>query len=59
MRRIDYVLNAKDPIKVIVEEFNLALDCCKCPYDDECDGTNCNCREGLRKYLEENIEEKE
>ena len=56
MRRIDYVLNAKDHIKVLVEEFNLALDCCKCPYDDECDGTNCNCREGLRKYLEEDIE---
>ena len=56
MKRIDYVLNAKDLIKVLVEEFNLALDCCKCPYDDECDGTNCNCREGLRKYLEEDIE---
>ena len=41
MRRIDYVLNAKDPIKVLVEEFNLALDCCKCPYDDECNGICC------------------
>ena len=56
MRRIDYLLNAKDHIKVLVEEFNLALDCCKCPYDDECDGTNCNCREGLIEYLEEDIE---
>ena len=56
MRRIDYLLNAKDPIKVLVKEFDLELDCCKCPYDDECDGTNCNCREGLRKYLEEDIE---
>ena len=55
MRRIDYLLNAKDPIKVLVEEFNLELDCCKCPYDDECDWKDCNCREGLRKYLETDI----
>ena len=56
MRRIDYVLNAKDPIKVLVEEFNLALDCCKCPYDDECDVRDTDCREGLIEYLEEDIE---
>ena len=56
MRRIDYVLNAKDHIKVLVEEFNLALDCCKCPYDDECDVHDTACREGLIEYLEEDIE---
>ena len=56
MRRIDYVLNAKDPIKVLVEEFDLALDCYECPYTNKFDGRNCDCREGLRKYLEEDIE---
>ena len=56
MRRIDYLLNAKDPIKVLVEEFDLALDCYECPYTNKFDGRNCDCREGLRKYLEEDIE---
>ena len=56
MKRIDYVLNAKDPIKVLVEEFDLALDCYECPYTNKFDGRNCDCREGLRKYLEEDIE---
>ena len=56
MIRIDYVLNAKDPIKVLVEEFDLALDCYECPYTNKFDGRNCDCREGLRKYLEEDRE---
>ena len=56
MRRIDYLLNAKDPMKVLVEEFDLALDCYECPYTNKFDGRNCDCREGLRKYLEEDIE---
>ena len=56
MRRIDYVLNAKDPIKVLVEEFDLGLDCCKCHYDDECDGISVNCNDGFIKYLEQEIE---
>ena len=56
MRRIDYLLNAKDPIKVLVEEFDLALDCCECQYDGECDGMNVNCNGGFIKYLWEDIE---
>ena len=56
MRRIDYVLNAKDPIKVLVEEFNLALDCCKCPYDDECDVRDTDCDDAFIEYLEQDIE---
>ena len=56
MRRIDYLLNAKDPIKVLVEEFDLALDCYECPYTNKFDGRNCDCREGLIEYLEEDIE---
>ena len=56
MRRIDYLLNAKDPMKVLVEEFDLALDCYECPYTNKFDGRNCDCREGFRKYLEEDIE---
>lgn len=56
MRRIDYVLNAKDPIKVLVEEFDLGLDCCECHYDDECDGISVNCNDGFIKYLEQEIE---
>ena len=56
MRRIDYLLNAKDPIKVLVEEFNLALDCCKCPYDDECDVRDTDCDDAFVEYLEQNIE---
>ena len=56
MRRIDYLLNAKDPIGVLLEEFDLDLKCYKCPYTNKFDGRNCDCREGLRKYLEEDIE---
>ena len=56
MRRIDYLLNAKDPMKVLVNEFDLTVGCGECPYDDECDGCNCICEEGLRKYLEQDIE---
>ena len=56
MRRIDYLLNAKDPIGVLVEEFDLDLKCYKCPYTNKFDGRNCDCREGLIEYLEEDIE---
>lgn len=56
MKRIDYILNAKDLIKVLVEEFDLGLDCCKCHYDDECDGISVNCNDGFIKYLEQKIE---
>ena len=56
MRRIDYLLNAKDPIGVLVEEFDLDLQCYKCPYTNKFDGRNCDCREGLIEYLEQNIE---
>ena len=56
MRRIDYLLNAKDPIGVLVEEFDLDLKCYKCPYTNKFDGRNCDCREGLIEYLEQNIE---
>ena len=53
MRRIDYLLNAKDPIKVLVKEFDLELDCCGCPHDDECHG---HCDDAFVEYLEQNIE---
>lgn len=56
MKRIDYLLNAKDPIKVLVEKFDLALDCCECQYDDECDGMGVDCNDGFIKYLEQEIE---
>ena len=56
MRRIDYLLNAKDPIGVLVEEFDLDLKCYECPYTNKFDGRNCDCREGLIEYLEEDIE---
>lgn len=56
MKRIDYILNAKDPIKVLVEKFDLALDCCECQYDDECDGMGVDCNDGFIKYLEQEIE---
>ena len=56
MKRIDYLLNAKDPIGVLVEEFDLDLKCYKCPYTNKFDGRNCDCREGLIEYLEEDIE---
>ena len=56
MRRIDYLLNVKDPIGVLLEEFDLDLKCYKCPYTNKFDGRNCDCREGLKEYLEEDIE---
>ena len=56
MRRIDYVLNAKDLIKVLVEEFNLALDCYGCPDYSGCDVCNGNCYNAFIEYLEEDIE---
>ena len=54
MRRIDYVLNAKDPIKVLVKEFDLELDCCGCPHDTKCEGIYCD--DAFVEYLEQNIE---
>ena len=56
MKRIDYLLNAKDPIKVLVEKFDLALDCCECQYDDECDGMGVDCKSAFIKYLKQDIE---
>ena len=54
MKRIDYILNSKDPIKVLVEEFNLEGNCCVCP------GLNYDCEERcgyyLKQYLEQEIE---
>ena len=54
MRRIDYLLNAKDPIKVLVKEFDLELDCCGCPHDTKCEGIYCD--DAFVEYLEQNIE---
>ena len=54
MRRIDYLLNAKDPIKVLVKEFDLELDCCGCPHDTKCHGHYCD--DAFVEYLEQNIE---
>ena len=54
MRRIDYLSNAKDPIKVLVKEFDLELDCCGCPHHDECDGIYCD--DAFVEYLEQDIE---
>ena len=56
MRRIDYLLNAKDPIKVLVEEFDLELDCYGCPDYSGCDVCNGNCYNAFIEYLEEDIE---
>ena len=53
MRRIDYLLNAKDPIGVLIGEFDLQLDCYECPYTDECHG---HCDDAFIEYLEQNIE---
>ena len=54
MRRIDYLSNAKDPIKVLVKEFDLELDCCGCPHDTKCEGIYCD--DAFVEYLEQNIE---
>ena len=56
MRRIDYLLNAKDPIKVLVNEFDLELDCYGCPDYSGCDVCNGNCYNAFIEYLEEDIE---
>ena len=53
MRRIDYLLNAKDPIGVLIGEFDLQLDCCGCPHNDKCHG---HCDDAFIEYLEQNIE---
>lgn len=54
IKRIDYILNSKDPIKVLIEEFNLEGNCCVCP------GLNYDCEERcdyyLKQYLEQEIE---
>lgn len=54
MRRIDYLLNAKDPIKVLTKEFDLELYCFGCLYYDTCHGHNCD--DAFVEYLEQNIE---
>ena len=56
MRRIDYVLNAKDPMKVLVKEFDLKLDCYGCPDYNGRDACNGNCDNAFIEYLEEDIE---
>ena len=53
MRRIDYLLNAKDPIGVLIGEFDLQLDCYGCPHNDKCHG---HCDDAFIEYLEQNIE---
>ena len=54
MKRIDYVLNSKDPIKVLAEEFKLDLDCRQCYYEDSSDCPE-DCEVALKKYLEQEI----
>ena len=57
MRRIDYVLNAKDPIKVFIKEFDLKLDCRRCTYKDVCHHDyHYDCGSAFIKYLKEDIE---
>lgn len=56
MRRIDYILNAKDPMKVLVEEFDLDLKCCGCHYYNGCDVCNANCDVAFIEYLKQEIE---
>lgn len=56
MRRIDYLLNTKDPIKVFVEEFDLDLKCCGCHYYNGCDVCNANCDVAFIEYLKQDIE---
>lgn len=57
MKRIDYILNSKDNIKVLAEEFELKLKCYECPHNDdeygECDN---DCVGALKEYLEQEIE---
>lgn len=56
MKRIDYILNAKNPTKVFTERFELKLQCSECPRRNY---GNCDCKEGLREYLEQDIEANE
>ena len=56
MRRIDYLLNAKDPIGVLVEEFDLDLKCYRCNHYKGCDVCDTDCDEAFIEYLEEDIE---
>lgn len=54
MKRIDYILNSKDPIKVLTEEFELELNCEQCPQYDACEHVDCT--DVLKEYLEQDIE---
>ena len=56
MRRIDYLLNAKDPIGVLLEEFDLNLKCYECNHYKGCDVCDTDCDEAFIEYLEEDIE---
>ena len=56
MRRIDYLLNAKDPIGVLLEEFDLDLKCHVCNHYKGCDVCDNDCDEAFIEYLEEDIE---
>ena len=56
MRRIDYLLNAKDPIGVLLEEFDLDLKCYGCNHYKGCDVCDTDCDEAFIEYLEEDIE---
>ena len=56
MRRIDYLLNAKDPIGVLLEEFDLDLKCHVCNHYKGCDACDTDCDEAFIEYLEEDIE---
>lgn len=53
MRRIDYILNAKDPIQTIID--GIAIDCESCPGSKTYDCGE-DCEYFLREYLEEEIE---
>lgn len=52
MKRIDYILNAKDNIQAILDE--TVLDCDICPAS--CENCNGNCEFHYKKYLNEEIE---
>lgn len=52
MKRIDYILNAKDNIQTILDE--TILDCNICP--SSCEDCNGNCEFYYKKYLNEEIE---
>lgn len=56
MKRIDYIMNSKNPIKVLAEKFKLELECYECPHNDRYGKCDSNCKEGLREYLEQEIE---